>query len=164
MTLTVADGFPFYVSLVGNENYKKLFTATDKMDFFSSITEEKSRHRYAEGKWSIKQILGHLTDHERIMSYRILRFSRKDDTLLPGYDQDVLVNNSRFDDQLYADLLEDYKNVRRATLSLLKSMSPEQLKLRGKAWKYELTVEEYFKSVAGHELHHIAILKERYMV
>ena len=137
--------------------------ATELMNLVSSISEEKSTYRYAEGKWSIKQIVGHMTDHERIMIYRTLRFSRKDETLLPGYDQDVLVNNSRFDEQTYNDLLDDFKNVRRATLSFIKSLSDAQLELKGKAWKYELTVEEFLKATIGHELHHIKVLKDRYL-
>jgi len=161
MTLLVSDGFPYYASLVSD--YHQLFHSTENMDLLSSISEEKSSYRYSEGKWSIKQIVGHVTDHERIMSYRMLRFSRNDDTLLPGYDQDVLVNNSRFDEQLYADLLEDFKNVRRATQSFIKSLSPEQLQRTGKAWKYVMTVEEFLKATIGHELHHIAVLKERYL-
>ena len=163
MALTVADGFPYYASLVGDQDYKQLFLSTKNIDLLSSLSEEKSKYRYADGKWSIKQIVGHMTDHERIMSYRILRFSRKDDTLLPGYDQDVLVNNSRFDEQSYADLMEDFKNVRRATQSLIRSFSAEQLQLTGKAWKYVMTVEEFLKATIGHELHHMNVLRERYL-
>lgn len=163
MTLTVSDGFPYYISLLGDADYKKLFTSTQNLKLLFSLSEEKSTYRYAEGKWSVKQIVGHMTDHERIMTYRMLRFSRKDETLLPGYDQDVLVNNSRFDEQTYNDLLEDFKNVRRATLSFIKSLSDSQLHLKGKAWKYELTVEEFLKATIGHELHHIKVLKDRYL-
>jgi len=161
MALTVSDGFPYYASLVNN--YNQLFHSTENMDLLSAISEEKSTYRYAEGKWSIKQIVGHITDHERIMSYRMLRFSRNDDTLLPGYDQDVLVNNGRFDEQPYADLMEDFKNVRRATQSFSRSLSAEQLQRTGKAWKYVMTVEEFLKATIGHELHHISVLKERYL-
>ena len=163
MKLTVSDGFPYYISFVEDADYKELFTSTHNLELLSSISEEKSTYRYAEGKWSIKQIVGHMTDHERIMIYRTLRFSWKDETLLPGYDQDVLVNNSRFDEQTYNDLLDDFKNVRCATLSFIKSLSDAQLELKGKAWKYELTVEEFLKATIGHELHHIKVLKDRYL-
>ena len=88
------------------------------------------------------------------MTYRILRFSRKDNTELSGYDQNLLVENARFDELSYADLLTDFKNVRQATMSLLKGLSDEQLQLKGKAWVFELTIEEYFKSIIGHECHH----------
>jgi len=164
MTLSVADGFPYYASLVNGQDYKQLFYSSPNMDVLASISEEKSKYRYADGKWSIKQILGHITDHERIMSYRTLRFSRKDDTLLPGYDQDTLVNGSRFDEQTYSDLLEDFRNVRRATQTFIRSLSPEQLQLTGKAWKYVMTVEEFLKATIGHEFHHMNVLRERYLV
>ena len=163
MALTVADGFPYYASLVGDRNYQELFTSSENYNLLASIPEEKSKYRYAVGKWSIKQIAGHMTDHERIMTYRMLRFSRKDETLLPGYDQEVLVNNSRFDEQPFQHLLEDFANVRRASQSFIRSLSPAQLKLTGKAWKYEMTVEEFLKATIGHELHHMQVLKERYL-
>ncbi|HEX5169344.1 MAG TPA: DinB family protein [Cyclobacteriaceae bacterium] len=97
------------------------------------------------------------------MTYRVLRFSRKDPTALPGYDQDLMVNNSRFDQIEFDDLLEDLRNVRRASVSLINLLSPEQLQLKGKAWKFELTVEDFLKATIGHEYHHMKILKERYL-
>ncbi|HTJ49732.1 MAG TPA: DinB family protein [Cyclobacteriaceae bacterium] len=161
MALTVSDGFPYYASLVKNLN--ESFHSEENFNLLSRLTPEQWSYAYASGKWTIKQIVGHITDHERIMSYRILRFSRKDSTSLPGYDQDLMVNNSRFNDLGGSDLLEDLRNVRKATLSLMKSLSPEQLQLTGKAWKYELTVEEFLKATIGHELHHFIVLHERYL-
>lgn len=163
MQYSVSDGFPYYSELTGKADFRQLFSSPDTMALFSTISEEKSTYRYAAGKWSIKQIVGHITDHERIMMYRTLRFSRKDDTLLPGYDQDVLVNNSRFDELSFAGLVKDYENVRRATNSFIESLSEEQLQLTGRAWKYELPVEEFLRAAIGHEMHHIIILKERYL-
>jgi len=163
MHYSVNDGFPYYIQCASNKDYLKLFSSKENIDFLHSISEEKSTYRYAPGKWSIKQIIGHITDHERIMTYRALRFSRKDPTLLPGYDQNVLVDNSRFDEQSFKQLLTDYSNVRNATLSFIKSLSQEQLLLTGKAWVFELTVEDFLKATIGHELHHIEIIKERYL-
>ena len=105
-----------------------------------------------------------MTDHERIMTYRALRFSRKDKTPLPGYDQNLFVDNSRFDEQPASQLIQDFENVRNATISFMNSLSPEQLALTGTAWKYELTVEEFLKATIGHELHHVAIIKQKYLV
>ncbi|HEX5150927.1 MAG TPA: DinB family protein [Parafilimonas sp.] len=162
MQYTVNDGFPYYVELVENKNYRQLFASQETFNLLRSISEEQSSFRYAPGKWSTKQIVGHITDHERIMTYRTLRFSRRDQTLLPGYDQILLVENSRSDELSFGELIKDFENVRAATNSFINSLSPEQLQLKGVAWKYELTVEEFLKATIGHELHHVAVLKEKY--
>lgn len=163
MNLTVSDGFPYYISLVGSSNLKQLFRSEENFQFLSSLSTEQVNYRYATGKWNIKQIIGHITDHERIMTYRALRFSRKDQTALPGYDQDLFVDNSRSNELEVKDLLTDLRNVRQATLSLFDSLSKEQLLLMGKAWKFELTVEEFFKATIGHEMHHMEVIKEKYV-
>lgn len=163
MKYSASDGFPYYIELIGDKDYRQLFQSDENLSLLKSLTEEQSKHRYAQGKWSIKQIVGHITDHERIMIYRSLRFSRKDKTVLPGYDQDVLVSNSRFDEQNLGQLLSDFQNVRKASISFIDSLSPEQLSLTGTAWKYELTVEEFLKATIGHELHHVKIIKEKYL-
>ena len=163
MNLTVSDGFPYYISLVGTSNLNQLFLSGENFKLLSSLTEEQVTYRYAPDKWSIKQIIGHITDHERIMTYRALRFSRKDSTPLPGYDQDLFVENSRFNELEFKDLLTDLKNVRQATISLMNSFSREQLLLKGKAWKFELTVEEFLKATIGHEIHHLNVIKEKYL-
>ncbi len=159
MKYSVNDGFPYYIEIVGDQDYRQLFLSKENMKFLYSLTEEEGSYRYAPGKWSIKQIIGHITDHERIMTYRALRFSRNDKTPLPGYDQNLLVENSRFDEQSLHQLINDFENVRNATISFIKSLSPEQLLRTGTAWKYELTVEEFLKATIGHELHHIEVIK-----
>ncbi|MDX2191334.1 MAG: DinB family protein [Bacteroidota bacterium] len=164
MNYTIDDGFPYYIELVGKEDYKHLFESKTLYDLLQPISESKANYRYASGKWSIKQVLGHVTDHERIMMYRILRFSRKDTTPLPGYDQNVMVDNSRFDEISVADLLTDFNNVRQSSLSFIKMLSNVQMQLTGKAWKYELTVEEFLKATIGHELHHVQVLREKYLI
>jgi uncharacterized damage-inducible protein DinB len=163
MKYNLTDGFPYYAELTENKDIRLLFQSNEYFDLYHSISEEKSNYRYMEGKWSLKQIIGHVTDHERIMMYRILRFSRKDSTILPGYDQDVFVNNSRFDELLWTDLVEDLQNVRATTLSFIKSLSADQLKLKGKAWKYELTIEEFLRATIGHELHHFNVICDKYL-
>jgi len=104
-----------------------------------------------------------MADHERIMTYRALRFSRNDKTPLPGYDQNILVDNSRFDELSVKQLTTDFENVRNATVSFINGLSPEQLLRTGTAWKYELTVEEFLKATIGHELHHIEVIKQKYL-
>ena len=97
------------------------------------------------------------------MTYRALRFSRKDLTLLPNYDQNLFVDNSRFNELSLHQLITDFKNVKAATNSFIDSLSVSQLNLKGSAWKYELTVAEFLKATVGHEKHHIAIIKNRYL-
>lgn len=163
MKYTLQDGFLYYIELLENRDYLKQFSSQENFTLLESISEEQAIYRYAPNKWSIKQIVGHLTDHERIMMYRVLRFSRKDTTLLPGYDQDLFVDNSRFDEMTFKQLVTDFKNVRNATISFVESLSEFQISLKGVVWKYELTVEEFLKATIGHEIHHIGIMKERYL-
>jgi len=164
MKYSINDGFPYYIELLGNSDYRQLFLAKDAIHLLGPLTEEKASFRYAPDKWSLKQIIGHITDHERIMTYRALRFSRKDKTLLPGYDQELFVDNSRFDELPVSQLINDFDNVRNATISFMNSLSAEQLSLTGTAWKYELTVEEFLKATIGHEVHHLEIIKQKYLV
>jgi uncharacterized damage-inducible protein DinB len=163
MNYTVQDGFPYYIELLGSKDYRLLFSSQGNFALLNGISEEQATYRYAADKWSIKQIVGHITDHERIMTYRALRFSRKDTTQLPGYDQNLFVDNSRFDELSFRQLVTDFKNVRTATNSFIESLSDAQLRLKGAAWKYELTVEEFLKATIGHEIHHIDIIKEKYL-
>lgn len=163
MKYTVADGFPYYIALTEGLSMTDLFQDGKDFKLLSSLSDQQASYRYAPGKWTIRQIIEHVTDHERIMTYRALRFSRKDTTLLPGYDQDLLVENGRANELSLADLMEDLKNVRRATLSFMKNLSAEQLQRNGKAWKFELTVEEFLKATIGHQLHHMEVIREKYL-
>ena len=163
MELVPSSGFPYYISLVSSSDLKLAFAAQENIHLLSSLTNEQAEFRYAPGKWSLKQILGHITDHERIMTYRALRFSRKDTTQLPGYDQELFVANSRFEELEYKQLLEDFINVRQATRSLINTLSVEQFKLKGFAWKFEISVEDLLKAALGHESHHVKIINELYL-
>jgi uncharacterized damage-inducible protein DinB len=163
MTLTPASGFPYYVALTREFDYTSLFLSRETFDLLETISEQQSIRRYAPGKWSIKQIVGHMADHERIMIYRALRFSRRDETRLPGYDQEPSVENSRFDELLFTDLVQDFRNVRTSTISFLMMLSDEQLARKGTASNIEISVEDILKATIGHELHHMKILKERYL-
>ena len=162
MKYSINDGFPYYNELLGDRDYVQLFNSKENINLLKSLTNEQAAFRYAPDKWSIKQIVGHITDHERIMTYRALRFSRNDKTPLPGYDQNTFVDNSRFDELTISQLVTDLENVRNASVSFMNSLSTTQLALTGTAWKYELTVESFLKATIGHELHHIDILKRLY--
>nr|HNI28442.1 DinB family protein [Leptospiraceae bacterium] len=117
MKYAVSDGFPYYIELLGEADYLKLFSSLEDFELLETISEEKANYRFAPDKWNIKQIVGHLTDHERIMIYRILRISRKDTAQLAGYDQELFTANSRFNEISYKQILTDFKNVRASSIS-----------------------------------------------
>jgi hypothetical protein len=119
--------------------------------------------RYAPDKWSLKEVLGHLNDTERIMSYRALRISRGDATPIEGYEQDDYVRNGPFARLPLADLIEDYIAVRRATVSLFRNLDEPAWSRRGVANKNEVTVRALAYIIAGHELHHRRVLEEKYL-
>ncbi|MGB5820971.1 MAG: DinB family protein [Saonia sp.] len=130
--------------------------------FLESIDEEKATYRYADDKWSIKQVVGHITDHERIKISRAFLLSRKEVVQLWGYDQNSLVENSRFEELSFQLLVHDFKNVRKGSVSFLNGLSKSQLKIKGMANEFEVTLYGFLKSIVGHEMHHISIIKERY--
>jgi hypothetical protein len=119
--------------------------------------------RYAPDKWSLKEVLGHLNDTERIMSYRALRIARADATPIEGFEQDDYVRNGPFVRRLLADLIEDYIGVRRATLSLFRNLDEAAWTRRGVANKNEVTVRALAYIIAGHELHHRRMIEEKYL-
>jgi hypothetical protein len=119
--------------------------------------------RYAPEKWSLKELLGHVNDTERIMSYRALRISRGDAIPIEGYEQDDYVRNGPFARRPLADLIEDYIAVRRATISLFRNLDEPAWSRRGVANKNEVTVRALAYIIAGHELHHRRVLEEKYL-
>ena len=163
MNYTPKDGFPYYLDLVKNSDCLTLFTSETTAAFLNSISEEKATFRYETGKWSIKQVVGHITDHERIKIFRAFLLSRNNEVELWGYDQNLLVRNSRFEELTFSQLLTDYKNVRQATISFIESLSKSQLNIKGRARQHEITLENFLKSIVGHEMHHINIIQERYL-
>jgi uncharacterized damage-inducible protein DinB len=163
MNYAPKDGFPYYLDFVKNEDYLKSFTSETTFAFLKSISEEKSLYRYAPDKWNIKQIVGHITDHERIKIFRAFLMSRKESILLWGYNQNFLVENSRFNELTLQHLITDFTNVRKASISFVEALSESQLKIKGFAGKHEVTLEDFIKSIIGHEIHHINVIKERYI-
>jgi len=118
--------------------------------------------RYAPGKWSAKEVLGHVCDTERVFAYRALRIARADATPLEGFEQDDYVRNGPFANHPLNDVVEDFIAVRRATLSLLRNLDEAAWQRRGIANKNEVTVRGLAYIIAGHELHHRRILEEKY--
>ena len=159
---TPADGFPYYFNLAKEENSHTLFSSSSTFQLLKSINEAKASYRYAADKWSIKQVVGHMADHERIKMFRAFQLSRKEKVELWGYDQESLVNNSRFDALPISLLITDFSNVRKASLSFIETLSESQLKLKGRARQYEITLEAFLRSIIGHERHHVKIINEKY--
>lgn len=160
---TSEDGFPYYFDLVKDMDCKLLFSSLSTFTFLNSINEEKAVYRYAPNKWNLKQIVGHITDHERIMIFRAFLMSRNELVQLWGYDQNSLVDNSRFEELTFQQLRTDFLNVRKASIGFVEALSESQLKIKGMAQQYEITLENFIKSIIGHEMHHINIIKERYI-
>jgi uncharacterized damage-inducible protein DinB len=132
-------------------------------DFLESIPESRANFRYAPDKWSIKELVGHVIDTERIFAYRALRFARNDKTPLPGYEQDDYVHNASFDQCTLTDLASELKTVRQATLFLFKHLDENAWMRRGLASNSEASVRALAHIIAGHELHHREILRSRYL-
>ena len=135
----------------------------DTLQLLQSIPEEKAGYRYAADKWSIKEVVGHVIDTERIFAYRLLCFSREDKTPLPSFEQDAYVEHAHFDQRTFNDLNEEFRLVRLSNIALLRSFDGKIEKRRGTASGFEFTVRAIAYIMAGHELHHRAILKERYL-
>ena len=119
-------------------------------------------YRYAPGKWSVKELLLHVIDSERVFCYRALRMARGDRTPLPGYDQDLFAANCFADQRTGAGLVNEYRSVREATLTLLGGLHPTTFTKTGIANDGLISVAALFYVIAGHELHHIRVLKEKY--
>ncbi len=156
-------GFPYYFEYVKHKDLRLAFSSLSTVTLFNSINEEMATFRYAPDKWSIKQIIGHLTDHERIKMFRALLLSRGETIQLWGYNQELLVDNSRFDDLTILQLVTDFVNVRSASISFIDTLSENQLKMKGLAQQHEIALEDFLKSIIGHETHHIHIIEEKYL-
>jgi len=128
-----------------------------------TIPPEKLLFRYAPGKWTIKEVLAHIVDDERIYSYRALRFARNDKTELPGFDQDHFALNSGANDRSIKDIMSEYSAVRKSTIALFKGFGEDALTRMGTADNNRATVRALGYHIAGHEAHHIKILSERYL-
>jgi hypothetical protein len=129
----------------------------------STISEEQSLFRYAQDKWSIRQVLNHVTDTERAFAFRMLWFARGFDTPLPGLDQEPAAAGARADDFPWSSHLEDFRNVRKATLSLLANMPEPAWRRGGVASDHYVTVRALAFISAGHVAHHARILEELYL-
>lgn len=131
--------------------------------FFSRMTEEQANYAYEPGKWTIKEVLAHMIDTERVFSFRAFCFSRGEQQPLPGFSQDDYMRHANIDHRTIQDLAEEFKAVRTSTLYVYNSLTDEQAMLIGNASNHPVSVRALVYMTAGHELHHLDILKQRYI-
>jgi uncharacterized damage-inducible protein DinB len=153
-----------YVALVPGDDIVSVLDSQrlQMAQLFAARSERDGNFRYAADKWTVKEVLGHMIDSERIFAYRALRIARADQTPLSGFEQDDYVRAGAFGERTLADLAEEFALVRSATSALFHSLGAEAWLRRGTANKNEVTVRALAFIIAGHELHHREILKERY--
>lgn len=133
------------------------------LSFIESIPTSQSEYKYAEGKWTIKQVLNHMIDTERIFAYRALRFARGDNQLLPGFDENVYATNANLSLTNLQLLSDEFDSVRLSTVLLFKQLSKKELLLKGKMTAGEVNVLSLGFTICGHAQHHVNIIKERYL-
>jgi len=157
--------FHRYIKLVPDEDI--VFVLEEQLEktvrLLDSFSEEVSRFRYAKDKWSIKEVIGHIIDTERIFSYRALRFARNDPAHLHGFDQDTYVQASGYNDRALVDIRDEYMTVRNATISLIRSFDEESLQRVGKTSDYSISVRSIPFILAGHEIHHRSVIENLYL-
>ena len=154
-----------YINLIPNGDIIRILEQQMKETnlLLKDISDSEGHFRYAPNKWSIKEVIGHIVDTERIMAYRLLSIARGETAELPGYNDDMYVLRAAFDKQSMQDLLENLIVVRQSTLYLLRSLDKEAWSQRGNANNSEVTVRALAYIIAGHELHHLQSIKERYL-
>lgn len=153
-----------YIAEVAGENIGEqlLNQLADLERHFSSLDDTAALARYAPGKWSIKEILGHLSDAERIFAYRLLRIARGDTTPLPGFDENAYVPAGRFDERPLAALLAEFRAVRLSTVALTAGIPPAGWSKRGQASGHAVSSRALAYVIVGHVVHHLAVLRDRY--
>jgi uncharacterized damage-inducible protein DinB len=159
-----AQPYAGYVALVPEDDVlaaiEEQSSVTQKL--LASLDESKAAFRYAESKWSVKEVLGHVIDAERIFMYRGLAIARGETQPLPGWEENDYVRNADFDAWKLGDLSEHYALVRRSTIVLLRNLPEEAWGRRGTASGYPITVRAIAWIIVGHERHHVQVLRERY--
>ena len=157
--------FKRYLDRISGDDLTRLLNSSSDLviSVLSTIDEEKSNFRYAPEKWSIKEVISHMIDVERVMAFRALWFSRGCTDELMGFDDVTWEESSIAGEQSYLQLISDYKSTRASTLSLVSSIPENALQLKGIASDVEFTVDALFRVIMGHEQHHMDVLNERYL-
>jgi uncharacterized damage-inducible protein DinB len=160
-----APYYSTYVNMVPEGDILDVLTQQmeETSAYLIDLTEQQACFSYGDGKWTIKEVIGHVADTERIMAYRLLSFARGETAELPGYDDNNYVKNAQFNEQSVQQLLQNLIMVRQSTIHLIKSLPSEACLRRGKANGSEVTVRALMYIIAGHELHHRNMIKQCYL-
>ncbi|HMC02403.1 MAG TPA: DinB family protein [Flavobacteriaceae bacterium] len=166
--LSTKEYLPYYGSYINKANCTDLVkgledSLVEALSFYNSIPEQKFEYKYAEGKWTIKEIIQHIIDAERVFTYRALCFARKDKTPLPGFNENEYATASIANSRSVKSLLDEYAAIRKSTILLFKSFNDNLLKNIGVASGGEMSVRAIGYVIIGHEKHHIDVIKERYL-
>jgi hypothetical protein len=159
---------PYYETYISRVDTDNLIEALEKgeadvLTLFKNLPQEKLDYRYAEGKWSIKELIVHLMDVERIFTYRALRFSRNDQTPLAGFDDEPYIAESNASERSLQSLLDEYQALRKATIEFFRNITPEMSLRKGIANGREISVRAVGFIIPGHEGHHLGVIRERYL-
>ena len=162
---TYPEYFQRYINQVKEDDLKMAFKTQmpGAEIFFQSISEELSKKKYADDKWTIKEVLQHIIDAERVFSYRAMCFARKEQHILPSFDENMYAINSNANERAWNNLVEEFTATRKSTEYLFNSFSDDALNTAGKASDYTITVAAVGFVTVGHVNHHIRIMQERYI-
>ncbi len=154
-----------YLDLVPSENWIEELKSAGKqtLEIYEQLSEEQSKYFYAEGKWSLKTLLQHLIDCEKVYNYRALRFSRKDQSLVSAFDEEAWADHSYAENRTLKSLINEFELTRQLSVEFFKNLPEEALQFSGKVNENEIKVETYRQLTIGHNLHHLNIIKERYL-
>ena len=154
-----------YLDLVASENWiEEMKTVSDAtLEIYESLSEEQGNYAYAEGKWSLKTLLQHLIDTEKVFAYRALRFSRKDQSVVSGFDEEAWADHSYADSRTLKSLIKEFKLTRKQSFIFFKTLPEDALQLSGTVNGNSINVETIGKLTVGHNIHHLNIIKERYL-
>ena len=160
-----APYFQNYTELAPEENIISSLEdqLMETVSFYDSLNESEFDFCYAPGKWSIKEVIMHVLDTERIFNYRALRFARKDDTPLPGFEQDDYINNTDWTNYSIKSIIEEYELVRKHSIVLFNNMTTEMLEQSGISDGMNLSVRAIPFILAGHERHHLNVINSKYL-
>ena len=158
--------FAEYLNFEAEDNLIDILKSqhTDLLEICQKLKKGQETFAYAPGKWSIQQLLGHIIDTERVFSYRALAISRGERQALPSFDENEYLLHAQYESQDFADILTQYRHVRQATMSLIESFSTSQANQLGNANGQSVSVRALAWMIAGHEKHHIQVIKERYLI